>query len=640
MPPLSRGESSMSDSRGSLLGPEPQRLIRVLHASDSNASVDDSLRLLVFIPSPASLESGGWFHLFRISSSRAINKEFSHIQSITCPPRTGGGELRDFMVHGSSLYALWDQKGKPVVECTSFDPDVIDEDEGGEVWYSTTYPSEPELTPDHLDELLLRSGGGSLVDTFMTAVLRPGVFSHFTIETALHQYTHSLLALPGAQSGPLRQSYLTLSEHIAAVVGCTVNVTVDPQTGIPQRASYWNALKRDWEGFVARCREIERSGRWPLSLGLSHNGTVLLLERERVGCLAPSDKPLEVWAGLSDESIAVGHPILEAGWAVRQKLSNAEVHARESQFEIMVCQERGYSYAETLEHCIVSLEEPRQELTESALQQLVDITDLGDHFELILDVVTSTQGDVKVEEVEDETRSALSPPSSSHPLAIRWSRGITVSYVHASIEARYDLCLTVVLLLFHIGKRRDELSSVLLARIFATFRNLIILRYLAWQPAGDPDGAQPTDPDQAVLRGFQNLAVSSFPAMKMARTLLPTYSLNYRLMEETDPPETPLPQAALAHLALMNLLSSQDAAEVTQHEVSLCKWLLDLGFRDVALEVIGRLPRSPGITYVHGLILVQIGRTDDGTSLLRRVGANFGETPKLLLNHPLTSNRP
>lgn len=626
----SHGEGPVDDSRGPLLGPEPQKLLLVLPASNGEQNVDDSLRVLVFIPSPASLESGGRFHLFRVSSTRAVNKEFTHIQSIACPPRTAGAELRDFMVYRSCLHVLWDQMGQPVVECTSFDPDVINDNEEQDVWYATTYPPETELTSDYLDELLLRSGGGSLVDAFMTAILRPGIFSYFTIETALQQYTDSLLSIPGAQSGPLLQSFLTLSEHIAAVVGCTVNVIVDPRTGIPQRANYWNALKRDWEGFVARCREIERSGRWPLSLGVTQSGAVLLLERERAGCVATSDEPLEVRAGLSDEDVVDVQPILHVGLAVRQNLSNAQIHARESQFEIMVSQERGYTYEETLAHCVSSLEDPRQDITNTVLQQLVDVSDLGVQFEQVLDVLTSIPSDIKVEETEDSSGPDISSGSSSLPVT-RWSRGVAIAYVHASVEARYELCLTLVLLLFHIGDRRQELSPVLLARIFATFRNLTILRYLAWQPAGDPDGTQSAslmDPDIAVLRGLQNMAVSSRrPTSGVAsRVFRPTYSLNYRLLEEGASETALLPQAALRYFSMVDLLSSQDAAEVTCQEVLLCMRLLDHEFRDAALEVISRLPRSPGITYVHGLLLVQIGRTEDGASLLGRVGASFGET--------------
>ncbi|KAF8574446.1 hypothetical protein K439DRAFT_1399027 [Ramaria rubella] len=623
--PAPRAETPAADTKAPLLDPEPRTLIRILHASEDDIA-DDNLRILVFIPNPASPESGGWFHLFRISPNRTVSKDLYYIRSIACSPRTAGGELRDFMVHHSTLYALWDQNGQPVVEATPFDPDVLEETEEGEIWHAAIYSSQIELTPDHLDELLLRSGGASLIDTFMTAILRPGFFSQFTIETALQQYTDSLLSLPGAQPWPLKQSYITLSEHIAAVVGCTVNVTVDPRTGVAQRANYWNALKRDWEGFVARCREIERSGRWPLSLGLAQDGTVLVLERERAGCVATSDQPLEVLSVLKIDDMPCDYPILKIGDSLRRKLSNAETHARETQFETMVSQERGYTYAETLEHCILSLEEPRHDLTQTVLGQLDGIRDLAVDLERILDVITSTNPEIKLEDPELDDSNPVQVMST----ASQWSRGVTTAYVLASIEARYELCLTLVLLLFHIDHRRQELSPTLLSRIFATFRNVIISRFLAWQPAGDPDGTQPTTPtdqDMVILRGLQNMAVSpQHPAPRAGDAQFsPTYSLIHRLIEEgVSTAGESLPEAAFAHFCNLSLLCSQDAAEVTNNEVSLCKWLFDLGFRDVALEVIGRLPRSPGISYVHGLILVQIGRTDDGASLLQRVGTGFG----------------
>ena len=57
----------------------------------------------------------------------------------------------------------------------------------------------------------------------------------------------------------------TVAEQITSVVGCTVERTKDPKIGAPLHTNYWDAQKRDWEGFVARCREIERNGCnwWP-----------------------------------------------------------------------------------------------------------------------------------------------------------------------------------------------------------------------------------------------------------------------------------------------------------------------------------------------------------------------------------------
>ena len=92
---------------------------------------------------------------------------------------------------------------------------------------------------------------------------------------------------------PLLVSYATTAENITAVVGCTVKLLKDPQTGTPLYDNYWNALKRDWEGFIARCREIERRARWPLALGVGDpKGDLYVIERERVGMMILEDIPL------------------------------------------------------------------------------------------------------------------------------------------------------------------------------------------------------------------------------------------------------------------------------------------------------------------------------------------------------------
>lgn len=615
--PAFRAETPGHDHyRGPLLSSESRTLIRILEHTEDEGHVDDNLRLLVFIPSAGSYEIGGWFHLFRMLPGRATSKGIQHIHTISCPRQMAGAELRDFGVHKTMLYALWDRTGQAVVEYTSFDYEVLDESEEGQEWHSATYPSEAELTPDYLDELLLRSGGDTLVDTFLSVILRPGVFSHFTIETALQQYVDSLSSIPGPPPDALKQSYLTLSEHIAAVVGCTVNLTDDPRTGVPQRDNYWNALKRDWEGFVARCRDIERSGRWPLALGIAEEG-VMVLERERIGRIVMSDLPMEVRLTLQTED-AERLPFLRLAANVRKSLSNSNIHARESQFEIMVSQEHTYSYPESLDHCIMQTDDPREDLSETVLAQLSNYGDLTAEFMQALDIITASQ----VVKSEENDNSFPTP-------ATRWTRGIATAYVNASTEARYDLCRDLILLLFQLNYRRHELPPPLISRIFVVFRNIWILRFLTWQPAGDPDGTTTVTDDQelAMLRGFQSMTVSRHSQGHGLQTLPVTYSLMHRLMDEdhlNGLEKSPHDMAA-SHISRLGLLASTDLAEVTLYEVSLCKWLFDLGFRDVALEIIGRLPRSVGITYVHGLVLVQIGRTEDGASMLRRVGAKFGE---------------
>jgi nuclear pore complex protein Nup160 len=73
-----------------------------------------------------------------------------------------------------------------------------------------------------------------------------------------------------------------------------VTLSRDTQTGALQYDKYWVSLKRDWEGFIARHRAIERSARWPLTLGIGPRGEVLVAERERTGALAVEDLPLRL----------------------------------------------------------------------------------------------------------------------------------------------------------------------------------------------------------------------------------------------------------------------------------------------------------------------------------------------------------
>src|SRR5262249_15637362 len=129
---------------------------------------------------------------------------------------------------------------------------------------------------------------GSLTGKFFEAIMRPGMFSTFTLRTALDQYIKAYTSI--LASLPLPTTYPTLGENIATLVGYTVDLHQDRDTGALEYENYWNALKRDWEGFIARCREIERSARWPLALAWDESKGLIVIERERIGCLVPDDE--------------------------------------------------------------------------------------------------------------------------------------------------------------------------------------------------------------------------------------------------------------------------------------------------------------------------------------------------------------
>ncbi|KAF9455603.1 hypothetical protein BDZ94DRAFT_1302988, partial [Collybia nuda] len=238
-----------------LLAPTHQTL---LHVFSTNPD-EDHIYVLAFIPTISSPSSGGSFRLLNTPRDQLYE-----MGTIECSTNTAHCHLQDFMVIGNWLYTRWDRHGQSIVEKT-----IINVEDGtfnSAPWHVASYAPEPELTPAYLEEQLLSPG--SLTEKFYEAIMRPGMFSALTLRTAIDQYTDSCLSLPGPRPPQLSVMYINLNR--------------DPKTGAFQHANYWNALKRDWEGFIARCREVERSARWPLVLGAQDQGEIIVVERERV----------------------------------------------------------------------------------------------------------------------------------------------------------------------------------------------------------------------------------------------------------------------------------------------------------------------------------------------------------------------
>jgi len=221
------------------------------------------------------------------------------------------------------------------------------------------------LQADHVDFLsTVDLTSPNVTFTILNALFRPaagGGFSPYTIAEALKGYVEAAwvplkdedrghvtpLKDPNAAlRAALSKQYPTLRTRVGAIVGARLkdldlrpsrlvgeakqdlnlsanvfgatllNVN-DAISGGEQQREYYAALRRDWEGFLARCREIEKAGRWPVSLGLVHNrctgqnpiagasdpyankpgrntGECVVIERERMGMLVGEDQPLAV----------------------------------------------------------------------------------------------------------------------------------------------------------------------------------------------------------------------------------------------------------------------------------------------------------------------------------------------------------
>lgn len=598
-----------------LLPPDHQKLLCVFHATASEAE-----HVLAFIPTESSTSSGGYFQLFDASDGniRSVKIFEASKNSVHC-------HLQDFLVDSDTLYALWDRQGQSMVEKLENifgQPEVEDED-----WRNITYASEAELTPAYLDELLLSPG--SLTDKFFEAVMCPGIFSPLTLQAAISQYTDACHSLPSPLPPQLLTTYATVGENIAAVVGCTVQLTRDPHTGALQPAKYWNALKRDWEGFIARCREVERSARWPLALGVgdSKNG-VVVIERERIASIVEEDLPLRLHRQLTASSpLESQFSLLDILWTLRSKIGPKAMLTLEHRLIDLAHQEIAFPYADIIQdqaQRIYFRDEVDEGLENWITGRLQSVGNVEEATRTILDIIGGFDKAVKREEDEVEL---LLPTVNQE-----WTRALTAAYVTGSVHARYDLCLSLVTLLFFLSDDLHQWDPSLLAEIFVVFRGVAMLRYVVRQPAGDSITPSPstdvlTTEDEDVSARLQNMHVS-FPHSHFT----PTYSLVHRLVAQygVAAGSAYLPSSAHQFLDVTGLLQSLTPAQATKLEVLFCERLRLLGYHEVSRELLAWLPRTPGVTYVLGRLWLDEGRYDDAASVLEGLAGSFGPLHNLL----------
>ncbi|KAF7354945.1 hypothetical protein MSAN_01409400 [Mycena sanguinolenta] len=565
-----------------LLDAEHQTLLRVF----STPANEDHIYVLAFIPTPSSPASGGSFQLLG-----TVSDQFYDIGRIECSKHSAHCHLQDFMVVADVLYTLWDRQGQSMVEKTLLNTaDFNENDFHALPWQTSSYASEPELTPAYLEELLVSPG--SLTDKFLEAIMRPGMFSALTLRTAIEQYSDACASLPGPPPSQLTTLYASVAENIAAVVGCTVDLHRDPHTGALQHASYWSALKRDWEGFIARCREVERSARWPLVLGAKGQGDIIVVERERVGSLVAEDLPIRLHRNLQvDRQVDAPHEIFGILWGLQSKLGAQFILSLESRVLDIIHQESAFSFADIIQDQVLRVKfgETLDEGAKSWMTgRLQSISDIDASTRTALDVIGGFDSDVKREEDEVEL---LLPPS--------------VLGLVASLDGNIH-----------------SWDPALLAEVFAVFRGIAILRFLVRQPAGDPSGSKSAEEDVAddVIYRLRNMQVSrSLRGSHFA----PTYSLVHRLL--VQPADTVgLPGSAHRFLDSTGLLQSISPANATKFEVTFCERLRALGYYETAREIISCLPRTAGVTYVHARLWLNIGRADDAAYLMEKLAGAFG----------------
>ncbi|KAI5985367.1 hypothetical protein EDD15DRAFT_2390179 [Pisolithus albus] len=523
---------------------------------------------VVFTPTPDDPHCGGYFQIMDSSSD-----QLHELRTIECSTVSTNCHLEDFFLEN-------------VVQSIGLDADI-------------QFGEEIDLTPAYLDEVLLAPG--SLTEKFMEVILRPGIFSPLTIRTALEQYIDACLSLPGPAPPELTTSYTSVAENIAAVVGCTVTLVQDPHTGAIQYDRYWSALKRDWEGFIARCREGQ------------HNDEVIVLERERVGILAREDSPMTVHQHLSDSLPVESHfSALDIAWTLCCKIGTEVFRNLENSIVDVLHQEIASSIVDiTIDQVRRSdFREALDETTQNrVVEKLQEVEDLERSIKIILDLAAGFDLEIKREEDEVEL---LLPPSRSE-----WKTAIAAGYISTSLNARYDSCLALTVLLFFMADDLGEWDPCLLEEVFAVFRGLSMLRHVAWQPTVDQSrSTQSASTDDVIARMGSMQVSGNLP------NFAPTLSLVHRLISQSSE-HIGLPSSAHRFLDNTGLLQSTSPAHVTHYEASFCERLRDSGYYQVVREMLAWLPRTPGVTFVTARLLINLGLGDAAAYLMEKVAGSF-----------------
>lgn len=624
-PELSPSSSSKTTP---LLDAEPRRLLYIIPPSDDDDS-DDGLQLLIFMPSA----NGGYFSLYRLSAKGGGGtRALQHIGTKGCSEDENKRHIRDYLVAQDVLWVLWDEQGRSTVEFTDMDLDTEDDAD----WTPISSVPETELSTTHFEDHLATHGSFSI--TYLSSLLRPGMFSRYTLRAALQQYIMALHSLPGPKSHILTSPYTTLSEQMAAVVGSTVDLAMDPQTGEQLWNPYWNALKRDWEGFVARCREIERNARWPLALGLTHHGEPLVIERERIAAVVHDDRAMHVHSTLSTPSseegaeMSDGIRLMRTAAMLRAGLTPLENLALDKVMLDATRQDAAFSYLD------VSSDLARLHLMDVLPDDVITaVTDALDSFknveasinEVLEDIIGVDR--VKLEDSGDEEESGTDDLSQR-----TWQTALTAAYLSSTIQARHETALSLFALALFVAERRPESISSepsILGRLFAAVQSIAILQYIARHPAGDPETPSILHEEDDVAALLQGMDVSG----SSVKRNIPTYSLMHLVVlpyVSTSASQSwrNVSPGAAAHRFLVGngLLRPRDMPVAAMPEVQFIYRLWNIGHREVAREVAEWVPKTPSIGYLFGRIWLECGRTDDAARILERVGDCTGE---LILIH-------
>jgi nuclear pore complex protein Nup160 len=483
-----------------------------------------------------------------------------------------------------------------------------------------------------------------IAQTFSQHLFYPGRFSSRDLETALADY----LSQPGRQLSQLSSPSTTLSGRFAAVVGCDLDMAIDPQTGAPVVDAYREAMKRDWLSIWARVRDLDKHSRYPLAT-TEVDGHVVIHTRAGLSAYVPEDD-----CGIMDRSGSEeGQIIIELPEsAFTNAYPHLETETRRSaitissagsyivnRLEEQVSPEGSCVLDDLMEYIDTTLSSPEVEPLESRCEAMWDEMiepHFGEDDQLSLRRIISNTSHER-----DALSHTLDLLSSSYPTdddmeSDRVFSGIgnslLTSSITSTVQSRYALARKVLLVaLYHLvesdsGDEEFEEVIPVVNRAFCVYHRYSVLRWMCEQTGNERRTRVKAGKGAKRIEGEDNGPRNRQDGLE-ADSIDPSYSLLHSLLasQSIKSPTSGfslIGDASQAYLSKIDLVNDELVElESRDKDIVLAHSILVDGHPDTAGRMTELYPLSSGIAYVRAKALVEVGAFEESVDLFKHAAS-------------------
>lgn len=616
--------------------------------------------LVIFLATPLSTVSAGTFVVFRVTSGS--NPDLIHAGHRECSMISSGSNIRGFQVTsptsadhagtGWRLAVVWEKRGLTYGETICVDDifqfaTIYEQSNAAFLhdWHivSTNHEVVEKMDTAYFDRLISLEPPNptdphdnlDIAQTFIQHLFYPGRFSNRDLEIALADY----LSQPGRQLSQLSSPSTTLSGRFKSIVGCDLEMAIDPQTGAPIVDAYREAMKRDWLSIWARVRDLDKHSRYPLST-TEVDGHVVIQTRSGISAYVPEDgcgivdrygsDEGQIIIELPESAFTNAYPRLDpetrrsvitissAGKYLTSRLEEQETPEGSSILEDLMDQ---------IDESLASPEvEPLESRCEALWADMIE-PNFGEDDQLSLRRTMSNtphERDAISHTLDLLTSNAPVDQHLSERVFSGIGNTLLTSSIASTVQRRLALARKVLLVaLYHLaeGSEEEEFEEVIsvVNRAFCVYHRYYVLRWMCEQT-----GTQRTPAKSSKSKKERDEIVQWNRKDIESDGTDPSYSLLHSLLASASFP-TPLSgfsllgDAALCYLSRLDIVNEDLVdLEAEDQDVVLAYSILVDGHADTAGRFTELYPLSHGTAYIRARALVELGAFEESVDLFKQ----------------------